>query len=101
MTGAVVSGVAALAQATLSVVGETTDPDEQKALISGALPIAATFTIVLLIALFFLWRSLRKQISRIDPSLPDGPDDREQALDRELTEEAVERGAQADDGGAG
>jgi hypothetical protein len=35
---------------------------------------------------------MRKQIGRIDSSLPAGADDREQARDRLLTEEAVARG---------
>lgn len=75
---------------------ETTDPDEQQSLISGALPIAGVFVALLLVAVFFLWRSLRKQIGKIDTSLPGGRDNQEQALDRRLQAEAVERGEQAD-----
>lgn len=79
------------------VPAETTDPDTQTTLINNALPIAGLFVLLLLIAIYFLWRSMSKQIKKIDPSLPMGRDDREQALDRELTAEAVERGEQADD----
>ncbi len=68
------------------------DVEQQQQLISGALPIAGLFILVLGIALYLLWRSMRKQIGRIDASLPAGADDREQALDRQLTDEAVARG---------
>jgi hypothetical protein len=80
-----------------TVWAETTDPDEQRSLITSALPIAGLFVLVLLVAVFFLWRSMTKQMRKIDPNLPEGRDDREQALDRRLTERAVERGAEADD----
>lgn len=82
-----------------TVLAETTDPDEQKELISSALPIAGLFVLVLLVAVFFLWRSMNRQMGKIDPSLPEGPDDKQQALDRRLTQEAEERGAGQDDGG--
>ena len=66
-------------------------------LIDDAGPIAGLFVLVLLIAMFFLWRSLNKQIKRIDPTLPEGPDDQQQALDRQLTDDAVKRGEDAED----
>ncbi len=68
------------------------DPQEQQNLISGALPIAGVFIAVLAIAIVLLWLSMRRQMTKIDASLPAGADDREQALDRRLTQEAVERG---------
>jgi ABC-type nickel/cobalt efflux system permease component RcnA len=83
------------ALASASVVAEEIDPDSQEALIDGALPIAGTFVLVLGFAMFLLWRSMSKQMKRIDPALPDGPDDREQARDRAITREAVERGESA------
>ena len=46
--------------------------------------------------MFLLWRSMSKQMKKIDPSLPDGPDDREQARDRAITREAVKRGEAVD-----
>ena len=70
---------------------------EMSKLIDDAGPIAGLFVLILLIAMFFLWRSLNKQIKRIDPTLPAGPDDEQQALDRELTEDAVKRGEEAED----
>ena len=85
----------------VAVPAETTNPEEQQALISGALPIAGLFVAVLLVAVFFLWRSLRKQIGKIDSNLPGGRDDQEQALDRRLQAEAVERGEEADGGQPG
>ena len=78
------------------VPAETTNPDDQQALISGALPIAGLFVTILLVAVFFLWWSLRKQIGKIDTALPGGRDDQEQALDRRLQAEAVKRGEEAD-----
>ena len=84
------------ALATAAVVAEDIDPDSKESLIDGALPIAGLFVLVLLVVMFFLWRSMSKQMKKIDPSLPDGPDDREQARDRALTREAVERGDAAD-----
>ncbi len=84
------------AQAFASVVAEEMDPDSKESLIDNALPIAGLFVLVLLVAIFFLWRSMSKQMKKIDPSLPDGPDDREQARDRALTREAVQRGEAVD-----
>ena len=80
-----------------SVFAETTDPDVQKSLIDNALPIAGLFVLALLVAVFFLWRSMTKQMKKIDPTLPAGRDDEEQARDRALTEEAVARGESQDD----
>ncbi len=47
----------------------------------------------LIIAVVLLYRSMRKQISRVDPNLPQGPGDAERAADERYTEEAEERGA--------
>lgn len=74
------------------------DPQQSQMakLIDDAGPIAGLFVLVLLIAMYFLWRSLNKQMKKIDPSLPAGEHDEEQAMDQKITEQAVERGA-ADD----
>ena len=69
-----------------AVVAETSDPDQMKVLIDNALPIAGLFVLVLGVAMYFLWRSLNKQVKRIDPSLPAGEHDKEQELDRALGE---------------
>jgi hypothetical protein len=79
-----------------AVVAEDVDPDSRASLIDNALPLAGLFVLVLLVFMYFLWRSMSKQMKKIDPSLPDGPDDREQARDRSLTRKAVERGEAAD-----
>ena len=72
------------------------DPDptnELGKLIDGAGPIAGLFVLALGVALALLWFSLNRQMKRINPDLPMGRDDKEQAADREFTKEAVERGA--------
>lgn len=80
--------------ASLVRADEPVNPEQQQALISGALPIAGIFVLLLGIALFVLWKSMNKQMRKIDESLPAGKDDQEQALDRRLTQEAVARGEQ-------
>jgi hypothetical protein len=49
--------------------------------------------VFLIIAIVLLYRSMRKQIARVDPNLPAGPGDAERAADERFTEEAEERGA--------
>lgn len=44
--------------------------------------------IFLVVAVFLLYRSLRKQMAKVDPNLPAGPGDRERAYDAQLTEQA-------------
>lgn len=51
----------------------------------------------LVIATVLLYRSMRKQIAKVDPHLPEGPGDAERAADERFTEEAEERGAQEQD----
>ena len=50
----------------------------------------------LVVAIVLLYRSMRKQMAKVDPNLPDGPGDAERAADAHLTEEAEERGEQED-----
>ncbi len=52
------------------------DPDQPdlSAVIDGAGPIAGLFVILLGVALFLLWRSMNRQLRKIDPELPDGPE---------------------------
>lgn len=76
------------------------DPNgELSKLIDGAGPIAGLFVLALGVALVLLWFSLNRQMKRINPDLPMGRvnnediGDNEQAVDRELTKEAPERGA--------
>jgi hypothetical protein len=83
-----------------TVPAETTDPDVQKILIDNAGPIAMAFVVALGIAMFFLFRSMSRQIKKIDPTLPAGPQDTAEALDRERIAEAMERGRTTGPGGA-
>jgi hypothetical protein len=87
----------ALLSRSASVLTEDLDPDTRKTLIDNALPIAGLFVVVLGVALFLLWRSMSRQIKKIDPAIPAGRDDIEQARDRQLIAEAVERGETTDD----
>jgi hypothetical protein len=87
----------ALLSRSASILTEDLDPDTRKTLIDNALPIAGLFVVVLGVALFLLWRSMSRQIKKIDPAIPAGRDDIEQARDRQLTAEAVERGETTDD----
>ncbi|MSO27712.1 MAG: hypothetical protein EXQ60_06585 [Candidatus Nanopelagicales bacterium] len=72
---------------------EPDSTNELGKLIDSAGPIAGLFVLALGVALALLWLSLNRQMKRINPDLPMGRDDKEQAEDRELTKEAVERGA--------
>jgi hypothetical protein len=56
--------------------------------------------IFLVVAIVLLYRSMRKQIAKVDPNLPDGPGDAERAADERMTEEAEERGAEGAEQGA-
>lgn len=68
------------------------DEDQMKTVIDQAGPIAMLFVILLGVAVFIIWKSLKKQMGRINPDLPMGADDRRRAADAEATAEAVERG---------
>ena len=52
--------------------------------------------VFLVIAIVLLYRSMRKQIARVDPNLPEGPGDAERAADAHFTQEAEQRGEQED-----
>ena len=49
------------------------DQPDLSAVIDGAGPIAGLFVILLGVALFLLWRSMNRQLRKIDPELPEGP----------------------------
>lgn len=63
--------------------------------IDGAGPVTGLFVVLVLLALVLLMRSMARQLRKVDPSLPDGPDDLERRAGEEAIEQAVERG-QAD-----
>ncbi|MBM3688627.1 MAG: hypothetical protein FJW80_03040 [Actinobacteria bacterium] len=50
----------------------------------------------LVVAVTLLYRSMRKQMAKVDPNLPEGPADKERAEDARLTEEARKRGREDD-----
>ncbi|MEY3733369.1 MAG: hypothetical protein RL347_728 [Actinomycetota bacterium] len=56
--------------------------------------LALVSLVFLIIAVVLLYRSLRKQLSKVDPNLPEGPGDAERAADERYTEEAEERGSE-------
>ena len=66
--------------------------EDLSSVIDGAGPLAGLFVILLAVAVFIIWKSMNRQFKRIDPSLPMGRDDREQAADRQYTEQAIKRG---------
>ena len=53
--------------------------------IDGAGPITGLFVLLLGVAVFFIWRSLKKQMKKVDATLPGGPEDIEQT-DTEQTD---------------
>ena len=63
--------------------------EDLSSVIDGAGPLAGLFVILLAVAVFIIWKSMNRQFKRIDPSLPMGRDDREQAADRRYTNQAV------------
>jgi hypothetical protein len=69
---------------------------EMGRIIDSAGPITALFVILLAIGIFVIYKSLNRQMKKINPDLPPGPDDEEQAADRLATQEAVERGERED-----
>ena len=49
------------------------DDDAMKSVIDKAGPIALLFVVLLGIALYFLWRSMNRQLKRVDENLPAEP----------------------------
>lgn len=76
-------------------LADVTDQDQMKSLIDDAGPVAFAFVLALGVALFFLGRSMIRQIKRVDPELPPGPEDTLRAADRQVIRDALDRGAQA------
>jgi hypothetical protein len=56
--------------------------------------------VFLVVAAVLLYRSMNKQMKKIDPTLPPGPSDRARQADVDIIERASERGAAAASGGA-
>ena len=68
------------------------DLTQLEQVIDKAGPIAGLFVLFLGIALFLLFRSMSKQLKKVNPDLPMGKDDLQQAQDRAFIEQAMERG---------
>jgi hypothetical protein len=69
-----------------------------EAVIDKAGPIAGLFVLFLGIALFLLFKSMSKQLKKVNPDLPMGKDDILQAQDREVIAEAMQRGEREQQG---
>ena len=65
--------------------------------IDGGLQIVGIIVLILGIAVFFLWKSMNRQIKKISTDLPEGPQDERVAEDEKFTEEAVVRGEEERD----
>ena len=69
------------------------DPNSDLAqVIDGAGPITGLFVLLLGVGIFVLWKSMNRQLKKVDANLPKGPEDEREDYDEELTEEAVKRG---------
>lgn len=69
------------------------DPtDDLNSVIDGAGPIAGLFILLLGIAVFVIWKSMNKQLKKIDSDLPPGRADRRRMADERYTAEAEARG---------
>lgn len=60
--------------------------------IDSAGPITGLFVLLLGVGIFLLWKNMNRQLKKVDANLPKGPEDKREAYDEELTEEAVKRG---------
>ena len=65
--------------------------------IDGGLQTVGIIVLFLGIAVFLLWKSMNRQIKKINVDLPPGPQDERIAEDEHFTEEAVMRGEEERD----
>lgn len=68
--------------------------DDLNSVIDGAGPLAGLFFLLLGIAVFIIWKSMNKQMKKIDSNLPPGRADLRRQADAEYTEQAEEKGAE-------
>ena len=61
--------------------------------IDGAGPITGLFVLLLGVAVFFIWRSLNKQMKKVDATLPGGPEDTESIDTEPLDDDRVPNSA--------
>lgn len=65
--------------------------------VDGGLRTVGIIVLVLGIAVFLLWKSMNRQIKKINVDLPSGPQDERIAEDEHITDEAVVRGEEERD----
>ncbi|HEV8023633.1 MAG TPA: hypothetical protein VGP37_01950 [Candidatus Nanopelagicales bacterium] len=65
--------------------------------IDGGLQIVGVIVLVLGIVVFLLWKSMNRQIKKINVDLPPGPADERIAEEKHFTEEAVIHGEEERD----
>ena len=58
--------------------------------IDGAGPITGLFVLLLGVAVFFIWRSLNKQMKKVDATLPGGPEDTKHIVTEQTGTEQTE-----------
>ena len=66
--------------------------------IDGGLQVVGIIVLILGIAVFLLWKSMNRQIKKINTDLPGGPQYERIAEDEMFTEEAIVRGEDERDG---
>ena len=62
--------------------------------VDGGLQIVGVIVLVLGIVVFLLWKSMNRQIKKINVDLPPGPEVERIAEDEHYTEEAIQAGEQ-------
>lgn len=72
------------------------DQENLSEVIAGAGPISMLFLLLLAGALGLLIWSMRRQLTKIKPDLPEGPIDRGRDADRAVIDDALARGAVAE-----
>lgn len=65
--------------------------------VDGGLRTVGIIVLILGIAVFLLWKSMNRQIKKINVDLPPGPQDERIAEDEHFTDEAVVRGEEERD----
>lgn len=80
---------------TLNASSILADPtDDLNSVIDGAGPLSFLFLALLGIALFFIIRSMNRQMKKVDQNLPPGKADRRRAFDESIIIKAEEAGEQ-------
>lgn len=75
----------------IAVLAEQSESDLSR-IIDSAGPITGLVFLLLLVALIVIFRSMSKQMKKINPDLPLGPGEVREEQDLQAQEDAVERG---------